>query len=250
VSIRNVRVGEIVVDCGTQIRAEINESAVGEYSEAMRDGAEFPPVVVFNDGNRYLCADGFHRTLAAARIGRDAIKAEIRQGTKTDALKFALSANVSHGLRRTNQDKRCSVALALSEWPGVSDRSIAETCAVHHQLVADVRSQLGESSSSPVASRIGADGRTRRLPQRPTNQPTQRAHVGGELYGDANGQTEQEDAPRIVTAGQRGTETDQLPQLLDTLSELVGRAVAELDSAQRWQFADELEASALDLRNQ
>src|SRR5439155_4104406 len=81
-SIRNVRVGEIVVDAGTQVRAAINESAVSEYAEAMRDGDEFPPIILFADGNRFLCADGFHRTLAAARISRDTLKAEVRQGSK------------------------------------------------------------------------------------------------------------------------------------------------------------------------
>jgi len=199
----------------------------------MRAGADFPPIVVFHDGNRYLCADGFHRTLAAARISRDTLKAEVRQGSKQDALKFALSCNCAHGIRRTTADKKRAIGLALTEWPQRNDNWIANLCGVHNQTVTARRSEmeaLNNLLSPPM--RETSDGRLHPAhhSQRPPNQPTQRAHVGGELYGDANGQTEQEDAPRIVTADRRQTETDPLPPLLDTLREL--------------------EASALDLRNQ
>jgi hypothetical protein len=61
-------------------------------------------------------------------------------------------------LKRTNADKRRSVELALAEWPNVSDRQIAEICAVGYSLVAEVRqSQLPDSGSSPQP-RIGKDG--------------------------------------------------------------------------------------------
>ena len=101
---------------------------------------------------------------AANRNGSKSISAEIRKGTKADALRFALGANVAHGLKRTNADKRRSVELALAEWPNVSDRQIAEICAVNHHLVADARSaQLGDSPSSPEPQpRIGKDGKTRK----------------------------------------------------------------------------------------
>jgi len=45
-----------------------------------------------------------------------------------------------------------------------SDRWVAEKCGVGHQLVATLRAQLGDSSSS--SARTGQDGKTRRVPER------------------------------------------------------------------------------------
>jgi hypothetical protein len=187
-------------DCGTQIRASIHETTVGEYAEAMNEGAEFPHIVVFHDGNQYTLADGFHRVMASARQGYTQIHAEVRQGTKSDALKYALGANAKHGLKRTNADKRRSVELALAEWPKVSDRQIAELCAVGYSLVAEVRKiQLPDSGSC----RIGADGKQRRIPQSNRISATADHHpaANGEhknSHGGVITETE-EDRPRIKT---------------------------------------------------
>jgi ParB-like chromosome segregation protein Spo0J len=52
---------------------------------------EVPPITVFRieDGS-LLLADGYHRVAAAQRAGRATIRAELRTGTKRDALQFAL----------------------------------------------------------------------------------------------------------------------------------------------------------------
>ena len=164
-----LKLAKIVTTAGTQIRARIDTDTVDQYAEAMREtSAQFPPVVVFHDGSEYILADGFHRVMAASRNGFLDIKAEIHKGTKADALKFALGANSSHGLRRTNADKRRSVELALAEWPDLSDREIAKICGVGHPFVGDVRGQLVSDSScdAPPTTRIGADGKRRKVPVR------------------------------------------------------------------------------------
>lgn len=144
----------------TQIRAKIDEEAVDEYAAAMREGAQFPPIVIFWDGRNYHLADGFHRVMAAKRNGFKDILAEVHQGTKADALQYALAANTIHGIRRTNADKRRSVELALAEWPNLSTSEIARMCSVSRPQVDAVRSQHADSAGS----RIGADGKERRLP--------------------------------------------------------------------------------------
>jgi ParB-like chromosome segregation protein Spo0J len=176
--IQLLEISAIRCDCGTQIRASINEATVAEYAEAMLAGATFPPVTVFHDGSQYVLADGFHRLMATARGEIKRIPADVRPGTKTDALKFALGANTAHGLKRTNADKRRSVELALAEWPNLSNREIARICAVHHDHVGDVRKdQLAESATAGTEEtncaksaverpRIGRDGKMRRLPNR------------------------------------------------------------------------------------
>ena len=61
----------------------------------------FPPVIVFREGDDYWLADGFHRVAARRQAGIRHIEAEIREGTKRDAVLYAAGANAHHGLRRT-----------------------------------------------------------------------------------------------------------------------------------------------------
>jgi len=161
-----LKLAEINTTAGTQIRVCLDEPTVAEYAEALRAGAQFPPIVVFENGIGHILADGFHRLTAAARAGMEEIEADVRTGTKSDALKYALGANVAHGLRRSNVDKHRSVALALAEWPARSDRWIAETCAVSDRFVNTVRAKSSGANGSHVveksqpATRMGMDGKT------------------------------------------------------------------------------------------
>jgi ParB-like chromosome segregation protein Spo0J len=52
---------------------------------------ELPPVTVFRieDGS-LLLVDGYHRVAAAQEAGRVTVRAELRDGTKSDALRFAM----------------------------------------------------------------------------------------------------------------------------------------------------------------
>jgi len=135
-------------------------------------GDRFPPVVVFQSNTEYLLADGFHR-LHARRLAKfERIDAEVRQGTRLDALKFSLSANHQHGLRRTNEDKRHAVEIALREFPEWSDQAIAQMCGVSHPSVGAVRRELVNFTS--CGKRLGRDGKHRK---QPVKQPT-----GGEPY--------------------------------------------------------------------
>lgn len=75
--------------------------------------------------------------------------ADIRQGKKRDAILYSVGANASHGLRRTNEDKRRAVMLLLEddEWKLWSNREIARRCTVSYQLVNDIRKELSLSDS-------------------------------------------------------------------------------------------------------
>jgi hypothetical protein len=88
-------------------------------------------------------------------LGLVEIEAEIRQGTRRDAVLFSVDANAAHGLRPTNEDKRRAVTVLLSdpEWAAWSDREIARRCGVHHDLVARLRPppSLAENASEPAS---------------------------------------------------------------------------------------------------
>ena len=142
-------IADIRIDGGTQARHTIDAVTVKEYCDAMKDGAEFPPIVVYFDGKHYWLADGFHRFHGAEQDGRSEILAEVREGTVRDAILHSVGANAAHGLRRTNTDKRHAVRIVLAdaEWSGESNRWVADVCGVSHTMVNDMRSQVEESST-------------------------------------------------------------------------------------------------------
>ena len=163
------------IDGGTQIRVEINQYVVAEYTQAMINGDQFPPVDVFVDDHAVPhVADGHHRVLAAIQAGKVTIPVNVHEGGIREAILFACGANGNHGLRRTNEDKRKAVGLLLADdtWRGWSDRKIAEACGVTHPFVASLRPQLETVTSSPAkepaTTRIGRDNRKRKKPKRRT----------------------------------------------------------------------------------
>lgn len=151
----------IRIDGGTQSRAELNNTTVEEYTEAMLEGTAFPPIVVFFDGASYWLADGFHRYFGADHAGIEEVEAEVRQGTQQDAQLFSFGVNASHGLRRTNADKRKAVTGALQhpvsgQW---GDRQIAKHCGVDHKTVAAVRAAIwGNSPDTPTERTVTRNG--------------------------------------------------------------------------------------------
>jgi hypothetical protein len=157
-SIEELSLTSLKINGGTQLREAISEETVSEYADALRDGAVFPPVVVVRDGASLWLVDGFHRFHAHRRCGRETIAADVREGTLRDAVLHSLSANVEHGLRRTNADKRKAVLTMLTNklvatddrgnpW---SNREVARRCSVSLDLVNRVRDSLNESFSEPM----------------------------------------------------------------------------------------------------
>lgn len=139
----------IRLDGGTQPRESIDGTVVGDYADAIREGAKFPPVTVFYDGQSHWLADGFHRHGAHKLAGKKKIAVELHRGTVRDAILYSVGVNDAHGLRRTNDDKRRAVLTLLNdaEWSKWSDREIARQCRVHHETVGKLRPVTGETAS-------------------------------------------------------------------------------------------------------
>lgn len=183
-----IPVKDIKIDGGTQMRVRINDATVDDYQNEMRDGVVFPPVLVFYDGSAYWLADGFHRLLAhklaymtpglpgePGGYRKPTIAAEVRAGTRRDAILHAVGANASHGLKRTNDDKRRAVETLLNdeEWSKWSNHEIARKCAVDEKTVRNARERLQPTTDNPQSTmRTGADGRTINVAKIGSNQPT------------------------------------------------------------------------------
>jgi uncharacterized ParB-like nuclease family protein len=139
-----------------QTRAALNEDTVSDYAEAMERGDKFPPVTVFTDGAEYYLADGFHRVEALRRIGKKAVMAELQDGDYKAALLYALKANSTHGLRRTNADKRHALEMAWNAREHLfggepSNALLADTCGVTRRWVIKWLQEQGVNRSHPDA---------------------------------------------------------------------------------------------------
>jgi uncharacterized protein (DUF1015 family) len=106
-----------------QLRAATNLETVEQYAQAMADGADFPPVIVFRDSEGYYLADGWHRLKAAESLGKTHIEVSIRSGSERDAVDYAISANATHGRQRTQADKERVILYMLGdpEWSQMSE---------------------------------------------------------------------------------------------------------------------------------
>jgi ParB-like nuclease domain len=102
----------------TQVRVRLDENAVEDYAEMMRNGAVFPPIDVFYDGSTYWIGDGFHRVSAVKSVGLTEIDANVQDGGPEEALVFAAGANKLHGVRREAGDisKAIRVLLLMPKW--------------------------------------------------------------------------------------------------------------------------------------
>ena len=147
----NLALDLIHIDDNIQPRAQIDQATVADYRDAMLAGQTFPAVTVFHDGTTRWLADGFHRVAAAEAAGLTELPTEVRDGSRRDAILFAAGANATHGLRRTNADKRRAVETLLQddEWKQRSDRWIAVACAVSDPFVGKLRRSLQTVSSAP-----------------------------------------------------------------------------------------------------
>lgn len=227
-----IQLDGVRLDGGTQPREAFDESVLAEYAESMElddrgfvvdpSGQEWDPIVVYDDDDQLWLADGFHRVRAARSRGINEFQARVIVGNLRDAIKFSLSANAKHGLRRTNADKRRAVERALqdSEWGAFSARALAELCAVSDYMVRQTRSQLEDSGEIEASTkRVGADGKVHDVSTRTSSSPKK---------------TKRSPSKKIVKRGASFAQPEKLPAKLGAQSLELGK----LDSAKELQPAD------------
>lgn len=154
--LRPFRVAKVARVAGAKIRG----ATVDEYAEAMEQKAQFPAVTVFYDGTDHWLVDGFHRVAAAKKKGETRISAVIRPGSLLQAQLYSFGVNKTHGLRRTNDDKRRAVKATLEHdlSNNGSDRAIADHCGVDNNMVARIRAEIeSRVPKGQVTKRGGKD---------------------------------------------------------------------------------------------
>ncbi len=146
----------LTLDAGLQCRASINKATIAKYAERMRAGDVFPALDAFEIDGACLLADGWQRYGGAQKAGLTKFPVILHQGTRQDAIRFAIQANNAHPLPLNNKDKRRAVEMMVHECADDSDRAIAILVKVSHTFVANVRRQLATVASSD--ERTGRDG--------------------------------------------------------------------------------------------
>jgi len=155
-----LKLEQIIRDESIQQRVGgIQDTRVREYTKSMLNGDYFPPVIVFREGEKYWLADGFHRCSAAEELGKTKIEVDIKEGSKREAILYAVGANADHGIRRTNVDKRKSALTLLrdQEWQKWSDHEIAKRTRTTQPFISKLRRELTGGKES--AHRKAANGR-------------------------------------------------------------------------------------------
>lgn len=246
---------------GLQTRAALDEATVADYTEAMNNGAEFPPVTVFRDRDgTYRLADGFQRVEAKTRTakygkpGFDTVKATIMPGGYVDALKFALGANAIHGLRRTNADKRHALEMAWENRKALfggepSNALLAKMCGVSDRTVVSFRAEkpapvrpappsrkAAAKTPPPPVKRVGVDGRVRNIPApvRPAPPVKKGYHIGADGKQHADGVKLDRfnvEIPDRIAAAFSSTVLDDIVSDLQRARTALNRAVEAKDPA-------------------
>jgi hypothetical protein len=231
-------------DTELQARVGLNAEVVKEYAEQMKAGATFPPVLVFARPGAHALVDGFHRVAAREALGFTTVLAELRQGTREDALWHGLTTNQTHGLRRTNDDKHRSVVKALTHARGrnLSDRQIANHCSVHHYTVSRIRQQLEQSQTIEVqGTRVvtrGGVSYEQRLQKKRSEVATLVLPKGSEPAGAENGNnakallTSEHAAPRLAGRVERVAPNARVRRLIQQAQGKLKEALDELSREQ------------------
>lgn len=254
-SIQHINVELIRQDGGTQARAAMDAPAIEEYALAMAEGGDFPPVVVFQEGEVYWLGDGFHRVTAHIKaFGFAPIAADVREGGLREALLFATGANGDHGVRRTIEDKRKAVSKMLmhEEFCQWSDRQIAKHCKVTHPFVSGLRNPKGGNVTTPETNNhISKQEQFQEMEREATENvctfPDDFEHRKPSPE-DIN-QQRPKPAPRPVLSGEEAAEilalrqenTDLKDQLAE-MAQLMKDTMEENDSMHRIMDAEDLQA--------
>jgi ParB-like chromosome segregation protein Spo0J len=108
-----VRIVDLLANAPVDPEAHLDTARVERYAEVLD---ALPPVVVFDTAEGLLLADGYHRVAAARRSGLETVEAEVRRGSRHDALRYVATVGATQRgispedaasyIRRHSHDRR------------------------------------------------------------------------------------------------------------------------------------------------
>jgi ParB-like chromosome segregation protein Spo0J len=88
----HLRIADLLANAPVDPEAHLDAARVEHFAQ-MLDA--LPPVVVFNTPEGLLLVDGYHRVAAARRCGLETVEAEVRNGSRQDALRYAATVGAA-----------------------------------------------------------------------------------------------------------------------------------------------------------
>jgi ParB-like chromosome segregation protein Spo0J len=87
-----LKIADILANSPVDPERRLDAERVEHYQRSIDHLA---PVVVFATEEGLLLADGYHRLAAARKEGRETIEAEVRTGSRHDALEYAMAVGAA-----------------------------------------------------------------------------------------------------------------------------------------------------------
>lgn len=175
---------EIVRDPRCQMRVEMDDDAIEEYA---LDVDKLPPGKAMRCPEGLYLYDGWHTYEAHLKADRKSMRLQVVEGFVQDAIIAACASNLTHGLQRTDADKRKAITtlLGIGPWEDRSDRAIAEHCKVSHFLVGVVRKKLAEDKKrQEEATEFGHNGKS--TGRATSSKPEPKKKIGRDNKARAN----------------------------------------------------------------
>jgi phenylpyruvate tautomerase PptA (4-oxalocrotonate tautomerase family) len=153
-------------------------------------------------------------------------------GPSVDPFAYVISTNI-HRRHLTPAQKQDLIAAVLKATPEKSDRQIAKLVRVDHKTIGSLRAEKALTGEiSPVERRIGADGKTRKLPARKTTAAkiaSEPAAIAADvasigITGAATTKVLSRDDVGPDSAGERARLIARITELENEVAKLMGEA--------------------------
>jgi ParB-like chromosome segregation protein Spo0J len=204
-----------------------------EFDELVGDikrrGLKFP-IWMFEG----MVLDGRNRVRACAKAGYELKDTDIKQfeGTREEAIRFVISANIHRRHFKTPDDRRKYLKTLIEMNPNLSDRAIAAMAMTHHHAVANAREEQEANGKNSHKNRVEKSGRRARgrkpgsKPKSPARQispeiPTPSEKLTSDL---PTGSTNTENPTQQIDVAETSTEPNPVSVWIDRIGEAWNRA--------------------------
>jgi len=111
-----IKISSVKIDEKLYPRTSVDWTTSAKYYNALKSGANFPPILVAKKGFKYVLIDGGHRLKAHKDFGETHIQAEVVKGwTDEQIYTEAVRLNSQHG-RNFSTQEITKIILTLQEW--------------------------------------------------------------------------------------------------------------------------------------
>lgn len=241
---QKISLESIRLDGETQARVALDSGQVTEYASALKEGAQFPPIVVFHDGSHNWLADGFHRYHAYKSVDLTEIEAEVKTGSVQEAQLYAFGANARRGLSCSRDDIH-SIVLRMLKHPisqSWTNAEVARHVGISGMTVGRIKASMGPDTQPKAYKRNGKDIQvdTEKLKSK---KPAEK-------------QEEKPEVPEVVKPAEPQENDDQVQELIDTINELTAEnmRLKDIVAVGQWDASDieklDVQDTLNDLRDQ